>query len=81
MFLNIRKERCALESRAERFLEMAALIISGGAPKGISPAPPLRSALPFQEITLAFVPFKTQFSISAYDSCGSVAITRRRASG
>jgi|TARA_B110000908_G_scaffold121778_1_gene142764 hypothetical protein len=41
MFLNIRKERCALESRAERFLEMAALIISGGAPKGISPAPRL----------------------------------------
>ena len=64
-----------------RFLEMAALILSCGAPKGISPAPRLRSALPFQEITLAFVPFETRFSISAYDSCGSVAITRRRASG
>ena len=32
-----------MESRAGRFLEMAALILSGGAPKGISPAPRLSS--------------------------------------
>ena len=58
-----RKERCALESRAGRFLEMAALILRGGAPKDISPEPRLRPALPFQEVTPAFVSFETLLGI------------------
>jgi hypothetical protein len=43
---------------------MAAFILSCGAPKGISPAPRLRPALPFQEITPAFVSFETLLGIS-----------------
>ena len=42
---------------------MGALILSGGAPKGISLAPRLRPALTFQEITPAFVSFKTLLGI------------------
>ena len=42
---------------------MAALILSGGAAKGISPEPRLRPALPCQKITPAFVFFETLLGI------------------
>jgi hypothetical protein len=42
---------------------MAALILSGGAAKGISSEPPLRPAWPSQEITPAFVFFETLLGI------------------
>ncbi|MDA8976949.1 hypothetical protein N9F58_00275 [Akkermansiaceae bacterium] len=42
---------------------MAALILSGGAAKGISPEPPLRPAWPYQKITPAFVFFETLLGI------------------
>jgi hypothetical protein len=58
---------------------MAALIISSGAPKGISPAPRLRPAFPFQEITPVFGSFETLLGIRSADGRKQRHPTSKRA--